>query len=62
LHNVAHHFLRTNGRQGTLVNISSLAAAISMPGISSKAVSKLAALKLAEALHLGKSFGSHPSR
>ncbi|KAK3636198.1 hypothetical protein LTR56_014361 [Elasticomyces elasticus] len=64
MYNLAYHFMRTNGGKGTFINISSLAAALSIPGNSTYAVSKLAGLKLAEALHIEhpnlRVFSIHP--
>ncbi|KAK5696215.1 hypothetical protein LTR97_008635 [Elasticomyces elasticus] len=64
MYSLAYHFMRTNGSKGTFINISSLAAALSIFGNSTYAVSKLAGLKPAEALHLEhpnlRVFSIHP--
>jgi NAD(P)-dependent dehydrogenase (short-subunit alcohol dehydrogenase family) len=56
LYTVAHAFLKTSGGKGTLINLVSLGASFTAPGLSSYSVAKLAAIKLAEYLHLGPLF------
>ena len=50
---MCHYFIKATGGQGTIINLVSLAAAFLIPGMSSYATSKLAAIKLGEFLDLG---------
>ena len=43
-----HHFIKTFGAKGTIINIITVGASFVMPGISSYSISKLAEIKLAE--------------
>ena len=45
-----HYFIKTFGSQGTIINIVSLGASFTMPGISSYSASKMGVIKLGEYL------------
>ncbi|THY10096.1 NAD(P)-binding protein [Aureobasidium pullulans] len=49
-----HHFIKTFGSTGTLINLVSLGASMTAPGISSYSTSKLAVIKLSEYLDAEK--------
>lgn len=47
-------FIRSFGGEGTIINLVSLAAVTAFPGMSSYASSKLAQIKLGQAIGLGQ--------
>ncbi|THY18795.1 NAD(P)-binding protein [Aureobasidium pullulans] len=51
---LTHHYLKTFGSSGTLINLVSLGASMTAPGISSYSTSKLAVIKLSEYLDAEK--------
>ena len=51
---LTHHYLKTFGSSGTLINLVSLGASMTAPGISSYSTSKLAVIKLSESLDAEK--------
>ncbi|KAI5242345.1 NAD(P)-binding protein [Aureobasidium subglaciale] len=63
-YNLAHHYLKTFGDAGTLINLVSFGASLTRPGISSYSISKLAVIKLGEYLDTEKPdlrvFSVHP--
>ena len=54
VYNMCHAFINATGGKGTVVNLVSLAAGSSAPGLSAYGSSKLAVIKLGELLHLGR--------
>lgn len=50
---LAYYFIKTFGGEGTLIDLVSLGASFTAPGISSYSGSKLATIKLGEYLDLG---------
>ena len=46
-------FIRNFGGEGTIINLVSIGAALAVPGISSYASSKLAVIKITQAVALG---------
>lgn len=49
-----HYFIKAFGAKGTIVNIASVGASLSVPGLSSYSAAKLAAIKFGESVNLGK--------
>lgn len=45
---MVHYFIKTFGPKGTIINIVSLGASFTMPGLSSYSTSKLGVIKLGE--------------
>lgn len=53
---LAYYFIKTFSGEGTLIDLVSMGASFTVPGINSYSSSKLATIKLGEHLDLGKLF------
>ncbi|KAF2465096.1 NAD(P)-binding protein [Lindgomyces ingoldianus] len=51
-HLTSHHYITTFGPQGTIIGLTSGAASISIPGMSSYIIAKLAIIRIMELLHV----------
>ena len=58
---IMQSFIQNFGAEGTIINLVSVAVALPVPGISSYASSKLAAVKLVQAVNIGTSKLPTPS-